>query len=164
MAPLLHLNIYSIGMKHLQAGRSIPRRTITYYLVGDDAANKSYFFHSLGVTEEENSQEVNVYVQPIDHNLAIELYDFPNDKTLRPALELYLHILEPPTLILYFLSIDARGKDIAEWVRRLYESHPHTRLLFVSDVNTYSEREKLLNRVGKEFELNVVEHVCFVNL
>ena len=103
-------------------------------------------------------------MQPVDQNLSIEMYDFPTDRAVRSALPLYLGILEPPTLILYFLSSEVRSRDIADWILLITERQPQARLLFVSDANTYAEREKLLNRVGREFESNVVEHVCFVNL
>ena len=38
-------------MNYLEARRGIPRRTVTYYLIGDEAASKSYFFEAMGVAE-----------------------------------------------------------------------------------------------------------------
>ena len=80
---------------------------------------------------------------------------------LRTALQLYLNILPPPALILYFLHHDGTHRDLQQWIHTLRPTHLHCRLVFASDVTAYYERQKIILRLGKEFDSSVIEHICF---
>ena len=75
----------------------------------------------------------------------------------------YLKLLPPATSILYFTKEGASERDICEWVTVLHDCQVTARLLFLSDVTTYLEREKILTRLAREFEA-VLDVTFFVRL
>lgn len=82
---------------------------------------------------------------------SLELYDFPCDKLVRNAMELYLKLLPQPANIVYFIKSEGTEKDIGDWMQNLKKWGVASKVIFISDVSTYMEREKILNRIGKEF-------------
>jgi hypothetical protein len=82
---------------------------------------------------------------------ALEVYEFPTDRVIRSATALYLRLLPPPVSVLYFLKDGASDRDICEWIRILDDCQVGARVVFLSDVTTYLEREKILTRLAREF-------------
>lgn len=82
---------------------------------------------------------------------SLELYDFPCDKLVRNAMELYLKLLPQPVSIVYFIKSEGTEKDVGEWMMNLKKWGMISKVIFISDVSTYMEREKILIRIGKEF-------------
>jgi hypothetical protein len=94
---------------------------------------------------------------------AIEVYDFPTDRMIRGAMAVYLKLLPAAGSVLYFTKEGASERDVCEWIRVLHEGQVAARLLFLSDVTTYLEREKILTRLAREFEA-VLDVTFFVKL
>lgn len=132
------------------------RHTTTFYLVGDDNAEKQSFYQHFNLSPPGESQEIIITIHQVDIDSFVEIYDFPTDKMLRQALQLYFNILPHPTLILYFLKSDSTEGEIQQWVNILKLTHLRSRMVFVSDVLTYRDREKMIVRVGKEFDFSIV--------
>lgn len=144
-----------------------PADTRVLYLIGDDGCDKSALFEFLELEQEELNQEINVYVKLLPATVssapALELYDFPTDRMIRGAMAVYLRLLPPPSSLLYFTKEGASERDICEWVRLLQEGQVGARLLFLSDVTSYLEREKILTRLAREFEA-VLDATFFLKL
>lgn len=62
------------------------------------------------------------------------------------------------------MNSDSSNKEIQEWVRTLKKTHQFFRVVFVSDVSTYFEREKVIGRVAREFQEKILENICFSTL
>lgn len=70
---------------------------------------------------------------------------------VRSAMGLYFNLLPPASSLLYFMKDGASEKDICEWIRVLNDSQVQAKVVFISDVTTYLEREKILTRLAREF-------------
>jgi ABC-type antimicrobial peptide transport system permease subunit len=134
------------------------------YLVGDEGCDKSFIFDFLELEQEELNHEINIYVKVFENMSSVELYDFPGDKLLRSAMELYLKLLPQPISIVYFIRSDGIEKDLVDWIQIFRKCDVSSKIVFVSDVTTYMEREKILNRIAKEFEINILDVILFVTL
>lgn len=101
------------------AAQEKKHETRTLYIIGDDGCDKSPIFDMLELEQEELNHEINVYVKVLppnpnkpDSSESIELYDFPTDRVIRPAMALYLRLLPAASCILYFMKEGASERDI----------------------------------------------------
>ena len=139
-------------------------QTTTLFLIGDQSSNKSPFYRYLQLEEPEDLQETTLTIKQLSQNKYIQIYDFPTDKILRPALELYFRILGKPELIVYFLRREASEREMGQWIGLLKESHLSSRLHFISEADCYLEREKVIGRLAKQFSNNSIQNISFIAL
>jgi hypothetical protein len=96
---------------------------------------------------------------------ALQVYAFPTDRAIRPYLSLYLHVLEKPDLLIFFLAPDrSNNRELLEWIDLFVQVDEGYLMVFFSQAKTYADRQQTITRLAGLFSRDIIDCIFFPNI